>query len=263
MQQRIVITLQQLLTKDSYTLYDPFGILPGKAYKQSARFFVAPAREGWIRILVESEFVPAFAGEFGVYLSMTLDESHETITLTGDENALVSRLRSGCSAADLRDLITDSAVSVPAPSDTKPQTLPVNILPSDVRGLAEGVDLRAAEKMFSRLSGGLMDKATKRSGQGSAAGSNQEAAQNLIAASSAEPDWSSAGGQRILRLMECLGIDADYGREPNFTDLRDAYALYKRRQRKPDATLYPGDADVMAVVPDALDYAPVYAGKNA
>jgi len=260
---QVVSALQTALTEQGYTLYDPFGALPGKAYKESARFFVAPVHDGWLRILVESAFVPAFDAEFGAHLLMTLDESHAIITLAGDEQALVSRLRSSCSATDLQALITDSAVFAPILTDKKAPSLPLDVLPSDVRGLAEGVDIRAAEKMFSRLSGGLMEKVSKRSGQGGAAQSNSEAAHNLIAASSAAPDWSSAGGRRILHLFDCLGINANYGREPNFADLRDAYALHRRRQRKPAATLYPGDAEVMATVANALDYTPVYAGKSA
>jgi hypothetical protein len=45
--------------------------------------------------------------------------------------------------------------------------------------------------------------------------------------------------------------------------LRDSYQLHARRQRKPDARLYPGDEEAMTRVPDALDYIPVYGGKNA
>jgi hypothetical protein len=59
--------------------------------------------------------------------------------------------------------------------------------------------------------------------------------------------------------MDCLRIP-DW-RDPDFVTLRDAYALHKRRERSPNATLYPGDAEALAAVPDALTYTPVYAGK--
>ena len=60
--------------------------------------------------------------------------------------------------------------------------------------------------------------------------------------------------------MDCLNIP-DW-RAPDFVTLRDAYALHKRRQRSPNATLYPGDAEALAAVPDALTYTPIYAGKS-
>ncbi|MBL8157537.1 MAG: hypothetical protein JNM70_25480, partial [Anaerolineae bacterium] len=45
--------------------------------------------------------------------------------------------------------------------------------------------------------------------------------------------------------------------------LRDAYQLHSRRQRNPNARAYPGDEAVMAAVPDALMYTPVYGGADA
>ena len=59
--------------------------------------------------------------------------------------------------------------------------------------------------------------------------------------------------------MDCLRIPN--WRDPDFVTLRDAYALHERRRRSPKATLYPGDAETLAAVPDALAYTPIYAGK--
>ena len=49
---------------------------------------------------------------------------------------------------------------------------------------------------------------------------------------------------------------------PDFTTLRDAYQVAERRQRRPNAGLYPGDAEALAAVPDALAYTPVYGGSR-
>jgi hypothetical protein len=75
-----------------------------------------------------------------------------------------------------------------------------------------------------------------------------------------KPDWNSAGGARIRALADCLNIPN--WQAPDFVTLRDAYALHERRRRSPNATPYPGDAEALAAVPDALDYTPVYYGKR-
>ncbi|MGB1286519.1 MAG: hypothetical protein ACPG7F_08305, partial [Aggregatilineales bacterium] len=74
-------------------------------------------------------------------------------------------------------------------------------------------------------------------------------------------DWNSQGGQYIRALMACLTLPENW-RTPDFTSLRIAYSLYKRRARRPNGMQLPGDVDAMAAVPDALDYVPVYGGKN-
>ncbi len=98
--------------------------------------------------------------------------------------------------------------------------------------------------MFARMSGTLARKA----------GDSEEAREMLR-----QPDWNSSGGARIQALMHCLRIPA--WRDPDFVTLRDAYALHIRRRRSPTAVLYPGDAEALAAVPNALSYTPVYAGK--
>ncbi len=75
------------------------------------------------------------------------------------------------------------------------------------------------------------------------------------------PNWNSPGGRRLHALMRCLTVP-DHWREPDFGVLRDAYQLHSRQQRKPDARLYPGDDATMNRVPDALDYVPVYGGRD-
>jgi hypothetical protein len=58
-----------------------------------------------------------------------------------------------------------------------------------------------------------------------------------------------------------LTIPSDW-QEPDFVTLRDAYQLHERRRRNPNAPLYPGDAEAMEAVSDALDYIVLYAGKG-
>jgi hypothetical protein len=111
--------------------------------------------------------------------------------------------------------------------------------------MAGRLDPRQAESLFTRISGAVAQK-----------GGADPAARELLR----QPDWNSAGGRKIIALMDCLGIAG--WRAPDFVTLRDAYALHVRRQRSPNAKLYPGDAEALAAVPDALDYTPIYAGKS-
>jgi hypothetical protein len=108
--------------------------------------------------------------------------------------------------------------------------------------------MQQANKMFARLSGDLLKKA----------GGDANAAALLKNA----VDWNSVGGQRLTAFMACLNVPEDW-REPDFVTLRDAYQLHLRRQRLPNARLYPGDAEAMAKVLDALEYTPVYAGLES
>jgi hypothetical protein len=113
------------------------------------------------------------------------------------------------------------------------------------------VDMGQAQKMFERLSAGL----AQRSGNTG----NEAAVQNLLQGN--QPQWNSAGGAQIRKLLADLTIPSGW-QEPDFVTLRDAYQLHQRRRRNPNAPLYPGDADAMEAVSDALDYITVYAGKG-
>jgi hypothetical protein len=128
--------------------------------------------------------------------------------------------------------------------------VPLDNLPEDVRAMAGQVNPAQAQKMFERLSGTLMKKA-------SPGGNAADEARMMLAGHA--PDWNSVGGQRLRALMACLTVP-DHWREPDFVTLRDAYQVAERRQRKPDARLYPGDAKAIHSVPNALDYTPVYGG---
>lgn len=232
--------IRSALTALGYEFYDPFGLIPGKAYPQAVRLFVAPARGGWTRVLGTPD--PALLlplSQVAPCLFVQLDGADAQITVYADgavtspEVALESHLR----APDCLDY-------EPSPSTNGAALggIALNALPDDVQALAQGVDLKQAESMFARLSGNLAAKT------GGDAG-------DLLR----QPDWDSAGGRRIRALMDCLSIP-DW-RAPDFVTLRDAYALHQRRQRSPNATLYPGDAEALAAVPDALTYTPIYAGK--
>ncbi|PJF24481.1 MAG: hypothetical protein CUN53_17620, partial [Phototrophicales bacterium] len=146
------------------------------------------------------------------------------------------------------------AVPAPASASAAPVlALPIDALPDDVRSaLVKGqIDETRAEKLFAKMSGAVAGKV----GSGDA-----EAAKKLL--QSAQIDWEGSGGRRIRAALGLLGL-GDALSQPDFTALRDAYTLHARKRRKPDAILYPGDAEAMAAVPDALAYAPIFAGRRA
>ncbi len=169
------------------------------------------------------------------------------------ENALVPYLHPNLTANDLHLAIHNTSNIIPMDKDKAESGLPFNALPDDIKAMAGSVNTGQAQKMFARLSGDLIKKVRHDKGQA-------DAARALISASDA-PDWNSSGGARIRAVMNCLTIPENW-REPDFDSLRDAYALHERRRRNPNARTYPGDDAVMAKVPDALTYTPVYGGAN-
>lgn len=252
--------LEHSLTQRGYTLYNPFGILPGKSYPRSARLFVSPVRQQWVKVLgTLDEALVADVSRLavGVWLSLDGTSGHIRTYRDGQEvdpfDSLTPYLRAGCTAQDLAQALNGNFSA----DGTKAAEagLPFDALPDDIKALSGKVNSGQAEKLFNRLSGNLMKKVAGGSGQA-------EAAQNLVQQGDGSPDWNSAGGQRVSALMACLNVP-DNWREPAFDALRDAYQLHSRRQRNPNARAYPGDEAVMAAVPDALMYTPVYGGADA
>jgi hypothetical protein len=248
----ILKTLQESLIVLGYELYDPFGLIPGKSYPQTTRLFITPPVEGWIRIFgsFDPQIFPTLSN-LCLCLHLSLDDSQALIETYENgkrvepQNALKSYVRPD------RNLERNLNGPIILPAEQAADSI-FDSLPDDLQSLAGRVDKGQAQKMFNRLSGNLMKKVA-----GNESDKMSSAARDLMSA----PDWNSPGGQRIRALMGCLTVPANW-REPDFTTLRDAYQLHSRRRRNPNAHLYPGDAETMAKVPDALNYTPVYAGRK-
>jgi hypothetical protein len=245
----VVNALRESLTSLGYQLYDPFGAVPGKAYPQAVRLFVAPASDGWVRVIGEPDpALFALLSHLALCLSVALDATKAEITAFVDgssavpEEALVPHLRPGRSPDDLRRALNFSPTKASTPDES---ALPLDTLPQEVQAMANQVNLKQAQNLFSKLSGELLNR------------SERDAARQMLKG----VDWNSPGGQRVRALMPCLTVPKAW-REPDFVTLRDAYALHLRRQRNPNAMLFPGDQESLAGVPDALAYTPVYGGRN-
>ena len=253
-QERVATILKTSLQDLGYELYDPFGLLPGKSFSVTVRLFVAPPAEDWVRVIGSPDprlLTPLSALNPCLYLALDDDRAIiQTFSRGGlrpSESILKTWLHKGCSLSQLQHTLT--ADDFPAEIETGSSVF--DNLPDDIQALADKVDQKQAQEMFDRLSGDLMRKV------GGAQAT--EAASDLIGGSA--PNWNSTGGRRIHALMACLRTP-DQWRDPTFDTLRDAYQLHRRHQRKPDARLYPGDEETMRRVPNALDYHPVYAGRD-
>jgi len=239
----ITTAIDAALIALGYQRYDPFGIVPGKAYPQAVRLFLAPERGGWTRLIGESDaaLLPELS-RLAPVLSIELDDTKAHISAYADgaasalETAFVRSARTpDCLAFALEQTGSSGSAALGG--------VALDALPGDVQALAQNIDLKQANSMFARLSGSLAPK-------------SGGAPSDLLQ----QPHWNSAGGAQITALMDCLGVP-DW-RDPDFVTLRDAYALHERRRRSPNARLYPGDAETLAAVPNAFDYTPIYAGKT-
>lgn len=251
----ISAALRTTLTAAGYALTDPFGRFPGKVYEQNVRLFVAPERDGWVRILAAPDApLTRIPADWMFCLSTTLNEAQAQVTVyaAGAAVELVSALkpylRDGVNSDQLEAALRHQPTLVGKPTQRAESSIPLSALPEDVQRMAGKVNMKQADKLFNRAAKGIF--------RGSGGSDDARA---LLSEDTA-PNWDSSGGRQITALMACLTIPQNW-REPDFTEVRDAYPLYLRKQRKPDAQLYPGDADLMALVPDALAYTPIYGGK--
>jgi hypothetical protein len=236
-------------------------------YAQAVKLFIAPPAFGWTRVIGapdDGQFSPLSQLMPCLYVQLDGTDARIEAYHNGQPadiaDAFAAHLRDGITADDLREASkaprppSDSGNVIPfsmyEPTQQQTSGLPFTVLPDDIQSMAGGVDKGAAEKMFNRLTGQLMKKV----------GGNSDEARALISGEGA-PDWNSEGGKRIIGVINCLKLPANW-REPDFIALRDAYPLHERRRRNPNARLYPGDDALMAKVPDALSYLPVYGGRN-
>jgi len=248
----ILKTIRETLISLRYELYDPFGLIPGKSYPQTVRLFIAPPAGGWTRILgaFDPELFPPLS-QVSLCLRVGLEDDRAVIETYANgaqiepQNALKPYMRP--------DRNLERALNGPLVLASEESGSSIfDSLPDDVQSLASRVDKGSAQKMFDRLSGNLMKKVA-----GNESEKMSSAARDLMSA----PDWNNPGAQRIRAVMSCLTVPSNW-RDPDFTTLRDAFQLHTRRRRNPNAMLYPGDAEAMEKVLDALSYVPVYAGRK-
>ncbi len=249
--ERIAAAVRDSVIEHGYSLYDPFELMPGKAYAESLRLFITPPQNGWTRVLgnPEENLLSALS-VVSLCLSLALDKEQAQIRVYQagvevDSAALIPYLKPDKTPADLQKALIGQFASGRHNTD---EAVPMSVLPDDIQQMAKGVNTKQINKMFGKLM-----KQVNRQTSG-----DESAARALLAGDA--PDWASSGGKRLLALTNVLTLQQNW-HLLDFVMLRDAYQLHARRQRNPNAQLYPGDAEAMAKVPDALHYLPIYGGK--
>lgn len=254
--------LAAALTSSGYTLYDPFALFSADAYTSAVRCFVSPLLTGadgavWVRVCGQPDpaLYPSLSRQRAFLLARLTDVDFsltlwENGTEYPDVPALARYLRAGRTADDMMRAAQGALTS----QRSRDQGLAAaDLLPEEFHKLAGSVDMKQANKLFSRLSGTLAGKAGADSAE-------HAAAHELLRGAS--PRWDTPAAAGLSALIGCLRLPEAW-RTPDFAMLRDAYALHRRRQRSPGAIMLAGDAEALAAVPDALDYIPVYGGKTA
>lgn len=252
--QAIITTLRDTLTAQDYTLYDPFGTVIGKSYRDRVRLFVTPSHHQWTRILgTPTTHLLQNVSQIAPCLSLAIMSSSETeITVyengvpVNPHHSLTPYLAEHRTTDDLQGVLNGTLVEDGARTT---EDFPMDILPDDLQEQAQNLNPKHINKMFSKL----MKRVNKRIGN-----SDADAARALLQSG---VDWATPAGRQVRTLLDILNVD-EGGITPNFVDLRDAYQIHQRRAKKPNAILYPGDEEAMKGVPNALDYTPIYAGKD-
>jgi len=236
-QQTVAARFRACLGQLGYVEFNAFGLMPGRVYPDAVRLFVTPPQGAWVRVIAEKPLAFALPA-FPRVLEVALEGEAIRVFVEGALTDTVAAL------ADFP--CSERALTAPFAASASDSVggIPLDALPDDVRQMASGIDPQQAGKLFNRLSASVLGKV------GGAAGD----AQDLLKTT----DWNTPNGQRIRRVLACLQLDS----APDFVTLRDAYALHERRRRNPKANLYPGDAEALQAVPNALDFIPLYAGRD-
>lgn len=260
-QARVAEALAAVLAARGFTRYDPFPGGSGLAFgwKARARYFVAPPRAGWTRILgaCEPDVLTALVGALGVnLLYVWLDEEGGGVCAwtTGgcdhDADTLAGWLPPDASPKDLR-LAMEGDVLAPPLEGAGPGVLAVP-LPPELQEMAGEVDEREAEKLMDRLTRSVFGKLGE---------AGQQARADALGIVGAGAAWNSEAGRRVRAVMSCLSVPEGW-RDPAFEALSGAYQVARARQHDPAGGRLPGDDAALAAVPDALEYMPVYAGRR-
>lgn len=223
----VISAVREWLATNGYTPYDPFDIIPGASYPVTVKLFITPVSAtpggAWVRLI----------------LAERADKLAEALADFAPTHLL-----------DIADFAGTPAASPGAAV----AGVDVAALPDDVQALAGKIDLKGAGRLANKMLGGL-------GGKLGASDADAAGARVLLSnAANAAIDWSSGAGAALAAQASALGLPGNW-RTPDFTILRDAYAVHKRLERSPKARLYEGDADARDAVPDALRYMPIFAGR--
>ncbi len=244
----------------SYTRYNPFpgGSGTPPKLKMFIKHFVAPAQDGWTRILGDPD--PAVLLTLNQSIPLLhgwLDDSGGSWqliadgTVTDDPLAFSPYLKPGKTLDDLRRAQLGHAPVATVETD--------GLLPPDVQQLANArnVNPKQADKLMERVTSRLFGRLDKTS-EGEASSMKNQA--RAMISGSGGPDWNSTTGRAVRAAADMMALPANW-REPAWSDVRDAYQAARMLARNPKASLLPNERDALKTIPDAGQYIAVYVGK--
>jgi hypothetical protein len=256
-------SLQSALQNAGYTFYDPFpgGTGTPMGLQNRVRSFIAPAEASWVRMLFAPNemwqenniFTELNAPVITIaYFSPDQFEigAYQPNTAATGIAALIQFLRTGLTESDLRQAMNVAGGDVSASTS--------NELTPELQKFAEeqGVDTQQVDKLMQKMAGSVFQKMGDKGAQAEAKSAITGAAKQ------AAVDWNSAAGQAIKAVLGCLTVPENWT-QPDWKTLTAAYQVARQLQRDPKAPMLPGDKDALKVLPNALEFSPLYMGKKS
>jgi hypothetical protein len=263
----LIAALKDIYQAHEYKPYDPFPGGTGTPVRlaDKVRLFVCPPAGGWLRVCVapEDTVSPAILGQIAQTTSATLIDSHLQSTEQFDITVYGADAKAQPGPDGLLpylkpDLPPDTLAVVWQQDFAAVESAPTSDLPDEIQQLArdKGVSMKHVDKLMQRVSRRVFGQMESQEGQDA-----QSAARDALKAGAEGINWGSAAGQHLLAVMECLTVPADW-HLPDWKTLSGAYQLARQRQRAPGGLTLPGDEDLLAALPDALTYTPLYFGQK-
>jgi hypothetical protein len=268
----ITDALRTVLAAQGYNPYDPFpgGTGTPIGLTEMVKLFVAPPEDEWITVLgqfpEESLLDLHQALDAPVIYGYLTDDSGGFVlfadgTRYDDPAAFEPYKRASVTSDALQDAFAGK-LAVEAIEGEGPPVMAIGAdsLPPEIRQLAEdqGADPAQAGKLFEKMSGKLFKRMSKQTG----ATRDEQAQAQAMFMGGGQDAWNSLNGQRVRAIISVLTLP-DNWRTPSQDAIRDAYQVFRLRQRAPRMPLMPGDKEAMDAVPDALDHTPVYMGRTS
>ncbi|KXK51008.1 MAG: hypothetical protein DWB44_15245 [Chloroflexi bacterium] len=224
--------------------YDPFGLMPAPAFTRAVKLLAAPVHNGWLRLASapDSRLDPVLdaTSRHGLTVHAVID-AELVPRITAYRNGSIVDLAGGLPGAFDRARV-NALLAVPITGHGSAfGGVSSAALPPDVRAMSSGLGSRQVERLMHTMTAGM--------GRG-----NRDSAQSALVT----VDWDAGAGRWMRDVLIACGIGDHV--LPDYATLSTAYRVFKRLERRPGATLYPGDSEATAAAPNALDYAPVYYG---
>jgi hypothetical protein len=264
--------IRALLTQQGFLPFDPFpgGTGTPNGLKETVRYFVAPAHDGWVRVFAAQpadHLLPDLSTALAqpVLYSWLTDQAGGMVLFAQGEDhdeaaAFEPYRRPNRTSEDMTKAFAGD-LAVPAIESKEPPVAMIGLdsLPPELQErVKEKVNPKQANKLMDKLSGNIFNRLGKEAGESK---DDQELAREMLAHATPQHDsWNSLNGQRLRAIASVLTLP-DNWREPSFEALRAAYQVHRLRQRSPRMPLMPGDKEALQAVPDALDYQPIYMGR--